>query len=405
MLPEALGLLDARAALVAGVDDYLLRLNRGVPEELGLMNRLGFGCPPEHVISITTRKGWAKFAEPHHREVLRTAGPIEFFAGTSRLLRGTLDQLGVSYCQPSLKSCRTANSKIDFQRLGECYAINGDGRYHTVGKNLHAALIPRGGFGTPTQIQGLLRHLFDLSVFEVRLKPDASGSCIGHRNLTTPHGVNGYLLPDCRHVVQELVRCNIEFSIPFEIDVKGNFKLYDVCRQLIECHDGHDDFVGNASIPNGRAGLPTKMRRLAREAAEVIIWQTWKQHRYFGWGSIDFVGNTTTGTVKAIERNARITATYYPIMASLRRFGKVLPFHNRSRLLPPGMSIHELEVCFAGLLFGQPGTNTGLVPYAFIPQLPGENVGFFYGVVYAPTHQLLDGLVTRINERHQSLFN
>ena len=239
---------------------------------------------------------------------------------------------------------------------------------------------------------------------KLRIKPDFSASCIDHRTVQKGASLNGELanLRSRCYVAQTFLEHDIEFSIPFMLMPDGSRKVYDPCGQhIVHGPDGKDDFNGNYKLRKGK--LTRRMYRDAMAAAQYHIDELIKLGYTEGWGSIDFVGNTKTQEVWAIERNARTTATLYPIRGSELLFeGKVMPFNNRGFIYQRGMDVEVLHGHFDGLLL-RPGGHTGLVLYCVLPEVQfaeGEpTVGFSYAVSYARTYDELEQLDREVDDR------
>jgi hypothetical protein len=415
-LPAALDHFDARAFIAAREQDYVLRMrpagNRAMsyfppPHELDLLNRLGFGPDPSHVIDVLVgREGRGiEFRNPSHRSIVEN-GWLDIFSGTSIFQRTALERMNVQTGLPTLGACCRGNDKSALQlRHGPCWVKHGDGHFRFSQGN-STSLLPYGGHALRGNLDELLGVLQTNKPTHYLIKPATAASCIGLRVvdgdfvdsvfsdiewLGTTRAVN-------RFVVQELMPHDMDFSLEFEIPEpgdEGSILIRTICGQHVI--DGN--FQGNYFPME----LSDEMRQVASQAVETIITDLRVNGRAWGSGSVDFIGDSQTGKVWAVEVNLRKTAAYYGRQPMRQRFGQARPFDMRSFSVPRGFSMEAMEMVFNGLLFGQPGSEIGFVPFCFLPDLPGERHGMSYGVCYAPTADELSQLSSDVEARKEAL--
>ena len=415
-LPTALDHFDARAFIAAREEDYVMRMrpngNNSMsyfppPHELDLLNRLGFGPHPDHVIDVLIgREGHGiEFCDPKHRAIVED-GWIEVFSGTSIFQRTTLERLGVQTGLPTIGACGRGNDKSVLQRRhGPCWVKNGDGSFH-FSEGRAESLLPYGGHALRSNLDELLRVIQARKPSRYLVKPATAASCIGLRVVDTRPSIS--LFADLewssttrtvnRFVVQQMMPHDIDFSLEFEIPEpgdEGQVRIRTLCGQYVV--DG--DFQGNFYPIN----LSDEMRQAATRAVETIISDLMMNGEAWGPGSVDFIGNSKTGEVWAVEVNLRRTAAYYGREPMRQRFGRARPFDMRSFTIPRGFTMEAMEMIFKGLLFGQPGPEIGFVPFCFLPDIPGERRGMSYGVCYAPTLDELEQLSRDVEARKEVL--
>lgn len=392
-MPAALKRYGKRAAIAVGPDGYLLYLGNQELPELSHLNRIGLGCPSENVIRILGENGDTRLANERHWPVLQH-GEIEFFSGRCQPLRQALDHLGVNYQLPPWKVCRLANAKDAFQQLmGACFTKNGHG-FKQVSSGIKGLSVPQGGIARPADVPALVRHLLSLGITKVRVKPTSQASCLGQLNVTNPIDPRLRQLDDELYVVQEFIPHDLDVSVPFVIYPGGVSEIYGIFGQHI-VHDGEEtDFVGSYTL---KKRLSSKIYKAIMCATKKAI-ERLKRQGFYGRGGADFMINTKTRTVSMAEIDGRVTATYYPIMASLRLYGKVAAFDNRNFVIPQGFAFGDLLAHFDGLLLDSKN-RVGVVPYNFLPEQ-----GTCYLATFAPNPDQLAPLREQVAIRALELL-
>ncbi len=397
MKPEML-LMQGRAGLVTGTNGFLGFINQDAPPEMRFLHELGTTCSPSRFMRFNSVGQQATLADPTQHSMLGRITGTSLFSGTSDRNRLVVQEFGLPANLPSQAICVAGNSKVNFQKHGRCVRWDGD-KFVVNGNPVEKALVPDGGYAEKERLFDLLQFLFQQFPHNhYRVKPDDSASCIGH--MTVGRDVTRKdleRLESGTYVVQKAMAQGFkEVSVPFFIDPdSGNGQTIAICGQHIVTRHGQDDFAGNYSLQ--RQKLAGELRQKILMAARFHIQQQ-VELGYFGWGSVDFGVNFETGEVCAFEVNDRITATYYPIMASWLMFeGQMRPFDNQSFEFQAGMSFEVMLKRFEGLLLRQ-GHDTGFVPYCYL-----EELGFCYGLCVAPDYSALETLTSEVRGRQLAL--
>ncbi|HLD17476.1 MAG TPA: hypothetical protein VJB99_00180 [Patescibacteria group bacterium] len=376
---KLLGQFPLRALLLAGEEDVVLLPEwDDLPPEIVLLNKLKIGPRPWNV--RTDFSGLAGMA-------------ICPFSGTSKHLRDMAWEADCLLDAPTLEICRKANDKGEFQ---------------TACGSLPEARVPFGFSCRPEEVADAVQIIHERG-YSARIKAVQSASGLkqaviypgspvvlpnGHTDDDSPD-------PDTHYVVQTQHDCDVDASVQFFIRQDGRLELGPITRQYVDAGGHH---FGNTLLVARwiSADLQTAMIRATR----TIVARIWDKFKYHGHGSVDFVCNTKDGEVYAVEVNARVTAATYPLDAAKTWYGRdtVLPFDMRSFRVPYGVSIEKLAEIFSGLLFDRE-RRTGFVPFCFLPTaFPEEEMGFSYGVCFAPSEEELLTLVSRVEEQKRCLL-
>ena len=374
-----LGLFALRALISSGKDDIVVLPGMDYPQdEIDLLNGMGLGPKPDNVVG-----DFQNMKEAAYRDQVGLVDPpdVHPFSATSVWLRKQAILHGFDLAAPSLVIAQQANDKAVFQRRANQAGHTGK-------------IVPR-GFSVSNDM------LFDRVNYmlregrPVRIKAGNSASglcqCVIHPG-EKPRYPNGVLEPVSTWVIQEQMDTNIEASVQIHVDRGGGVQVRELLGQHID--NGHHfgnfypaDLELNTNVIKSQ--METQMRRAAMRIAQRIL----SPMGYFGDASIDFVGNTNSGEVWAIEINARVTAPWYAIEASKRRFGKVVPFDMRSFKIPKGTSIFEITDHLKRVLLTQDSAE-GFVPFCHLPEQ-----GFCYGVTFAQDKETLMRLTQEVQKR------
>lgn len=329
------------------------------PQELSLLNRLGFGCREEDLVFVNSEL-------PDGTPRLFADGTIisPFTSASTMTHNLATHEPGCSFHGCCLDIAVRANRKATLQDLASDKISVPEGRF-----------VPTSG-ATRDAITDLLTR-YPVVVY----KPDHSASGIGQVRFDRSSDLFHAALDDLYYpgVVQEFVRKTCDLSVQFEIMVNSGYAIGNgppvqmILRELtgqIVSHEG--DYLGGfypAQIPQI---LEERIRSMARAVVGQLV-----NLGYRGPGSIDFLVNEDSGEIWVSDVNARVAAPWYALQMIRRRLYRPLPFIMRSFRIPVGMPISAFEELFHKHLFSWVNKE-GFVPFAFLPE-----VGFCYGVVFA----------------------
>ncbi len=407
---------DARAFFRAGQEHTVLRIRRarrgggGVffpePQEIPLLNRLGFGPHPDNVIDIVFRGGRIECVNQRQETKLKALveAETEIFSGTVSIQRWVLEELlGLRLRAPSLPDCMRWNDKGVFQKtFGPTVWQNGSLQ---ISSGIPGSLVPLGGCVTKDSLIKVFRKLFETDATAFLGKPPDSASGIGHEIIRRGVGNDTakaifYKIGTRRVVFQELIKKDIDFSI--EINVVEGIAPEDQRPGVVSGQHivGTSNHKGNF-FP---ITLPSSMLESALRSAEIIM-RRLAEEKVWSSGSIDYVGDTRTERVAAVELNLRLVAPDYARIPIRERYGCDLPFDMRSFPVPANLPISEFAEHMDGLLFGQPGERIGFVPFCYLSDVIDEDgFGISYGVCYAPDADQLDALSREVEVRKLGLL-
>ena len=361
-------------------EQVVLTFGNPLPQELPLLNRIGFGCRSEDLVWVSPDLNGTPPPLPQ--------GTIVNPFTSASLLSHTLAE---HTPQSLFRGCaRTiavyVNRKKTLQSWGD-----------------DSIRVPEGCFVSTLQeiriaIEDLLtRH--DVVVY----KPDFSASGIGQVHFTRESDLGNEAL-DCLMrpgVVQAFVEKTCDVSLQFEISTNFGHAIGNGPPVTTFLHELVGQFVGPDGDYQG-GFFPTRLgpafeahiRRMGQCIVERLC-----EAGYRGPGSIDFMANEGTGEIWTTDVNARVIAPWYPLQMIRRRHPhhRALPFVMRSFQIPVGMSVSALEELFRGHLFSWQSME-GFVPFAFLPDL-----GFCYGAVFSEDPERCRALDRVIEETKQPL--
>jgi len=356
-LPELLHRFPVRALLAARREDRVVVAARhGEPRELRLLNSLGFGPDPDHVI-YTDDKGRVLAG---HMPVAKT--PVAPFSGTTSLGRLFAARNGLPFRAPARSACIEANSKGLFQEIANLLRESG------------AVKSPDGEAAHGEEREAVIGKLLT-RYGQVIVKGTQSSSGLQQKIIRSGESIDLLGLPETV-VVQEWVEGKSSPSVNLEIGANGEVKYLFETEQILE----GTHHVGNRLV----TGTRHRNSSLIRRAAVTIGREYWRRG-YYGPCGIDFLDDY------AIEVNARVTAPWYPWQGSQNLCGRPLPFCMRSARIRPDATVDDLMGVLGGRLFDR-ATLSGAVPFCFLPEY-----SFLYVVTYSEDEARLSTLYEEVS--------
>lgn len=371
---QKLAMLERRALLPALSRDYVILTSGDYEEGIRYLFEQGVGPHPDHVLT--------------RLEDIPKGQAIRPYTGAAGKQWKLVKQYGITLNAPAFEICRTANDKGTLQHLRNNDPICDE-------------FVPKGWVVGTEGLRDAVRRIHALGS-KARVKVVNSASGIGQVVLGPDDDIVAPRVRDTDDalvvdfVVQEEVKREFDASVQFFVTKQQGVNAETVTGQHIEDGRRH---VGNFypwdlfAPRRRRTALSAKMRT----AAEAVVNHLVRDHLYFGFGSVDFVGSVTEDKVWAIEVNARVTAAFYPVMACRRWYRKVIPFDMRSFRVRGDVGWSDLKRCFHPVRFDR-AAQYGYLPFCLLPQQ-----GVCHGVAFAPTANALLQLVEEVENRKKKL--